>query len=294
MRIAALLLALIATPAVAQEAVTLKWSLKEGDKFFVKDDTEMNMNIGIMGLNQDLKMNAVTVQRFKVISVKQDATTIELTWLSMEIKAGGAANLPGIGDIGDQIKNTTITAVLDDNMAVTKLDGYDKFLDKLSDNDANKRKLMKTQFSEAAVSQMFSQVFSFGTNKPVKVGDTWSKNDKMALGGVDAGVKMKYKLDSVSTGIAKFGYTGDLTFKAGAGIPGLPAGIKVDKFDMKADKFGGTLKFDTKAGRLIDSTQDADLNGTMTLAAGGQNFDMTMKIKVKQKVTVDDKNPLKE
>jgi hypothetical protein len=294
MRAATLLLVLIATPAIAQEAVSLKWSLKEGDKFFVKDDTEMTMTIGVMGFNQEVKMNAVTLQRFRIISAKQDSTTVEMTFLSMEIKGGGAlAALPGLGEIGNRIKNATVTAVLDENMSVKKLEGYDKFLDKLSGNDDKTRDMLKTQFSEAAVGQRFSQIFSFGTNKPVKVGDTWPRSEKMSLGGVESDVKMKYKLDSVENGIAKLGYTGDLTFKSGAN-PILPGAMKVDKFDMKADKFGGTMKFDTKAGRLTEGTQNADLDGSMTVSPMGNKIDMTMKIKVKQKITVDDKNPQKD
>lgn len=77
-------------------------------------------------------------------------------------------------------------------------------------------------------------------------------------------------------------------------MPGLPEGIQVDKFDLKADKFAGTMQFDTKAGRLTESKQDASMTGEMTLSAGGQKIDMTMKIKVKQNITIDDKNPIKD
>jgi hypothetical protein len=295
MRTAAFLLALITAPALAQDAVPLKWSLKEGDKFFAKSATDMDMSMMFMGQSIDIKMAVATVQRFKVIAAKQDSTTVEMTILSMETTAGGAANaIPGLGAAGEKMKGATLTAVLDDNMTVTKLQGYDKFLDKVAGDDAAARKQMQQQFSEATMSQMFSQVFSFGNNKPVKLGDTWSRTEKMTVGGLDTVVKMKYKLDSINSGIAKMGWTGDLTFKAGAGLPGLPPGVKIDNFEMKADKFGGVTKFDTKIGRLTESTQDADLNGSMTLAAGGQKIDMTMKIKVKQTLNIDDKNPIKD
>jgi hypothetical protein len=63
---------------------------------------------------------------------------------------------------------------------------------------------------------------------------------------------------------------------------------------MKVDKFGGTTKFDTKIGRMAESTQDATMNGSMTLELGGQKIDLTMKIKMKQNMNVVDKNPIKE
>lgn len=295
MRVAVLLLALVAAPASAQETYALKWSLKEGDKFFAKNVTEMEMGMMVMGMPIEVKMDMTGVQRFKIISAKQDSTTVEMTMLSMDMKIGGAANaLPGLGGLGDKIKGATITAILDENMSVTKIQGYDKFIEKLAGDDENQKKMMKQQFSETIVGQMFTQVFSFGNSKPVKVGDTWPRSEKMSFGGFDAGVKMKYKLDSVNSGIAKMNWTGDMTFKAGGAFPGLPEGLQIDKFDLKADKFAGTMKFDTKAGRLTDATQDANMSGTIGLAAGGQKIEMTMKIKMKQTTTIDEKNPIKD
>jgi hypothetical protein len=294
MRTAALLLALVAAPAAAQDAVPLKWSLKEGDKFFAKSLMDMDMNMMVMGQSIDMKMKSSAVQRFKVLAAKQDSTTIEMTMLNMDMTMAGAPGLPGVGAIGERMKGTTLTATLDENMKVTKIEGYEKFLDKIAGDDDAMRKQMKQQFSETTMSQMFSQVFSFGNNKPVKVGETWPRTEKMQVGGIDATVNMKYKLDSVTSGIAKMLLTGDLTFKAGAVLPGLPEGIQVDKLEMKADKFDGSLKFDTKAGRLTESKQDADLKGSMTLAVAGQKIDMTMTIKLKQNVTIDDKNPIKD
>jgi hypothetical protein len=292
MRIATLLLALVAAPAAAQDTIPLKWSLKEGDKFFASNETDMTMTIMVMGQSQDVKMTLSAVQRFKVLSVKQDSTTVEMTMLGMDVKS--PIPVPGLGAIGEKVKGATLTAVLDDKMKVTKLQGYDKFLDKLADGDENSKKALKLQFSEASMSQMIGQVFTFGTDKPVKVGETWPRTESMQVAGFDTVVKMKCKLDSVTDGVAKIGWTGDLTFKAGAAIPGLPEGIQIDKFEMKADKLGGTMKFDTKLGRLTENNQDADMVGTITVAVAGMKLDMTMKIKLKQKVTIGDKNPIKD
>src|SRR5580692_3004697 len=112
MRTAAFLLALIATPAAAQDAIPLKWSLKEGDKFFAKNVTDMDMNMMVMGQSIDIKMNISAVQRFKIIAAKQDATTVEMTTLSMEMTTGGPVNIPGVGALGERMKGATLTAVL--------------------------------------------------------------------------------------------------------------------------------------------------------------------------------------
>jgi len=292
----ALVLALaFAGPAAAQDAVSLKWTLKEGDTFFAKGVTNMDMSMGVMGQNIDLKMKITAVQRFKVTSVKSGATTIEMTMLDMQMDAAGIpGGVPGVGGLGERVKGATITATLNDEMRVTKLTGYEKFLDKIAGDDEAMRKQLQAQLSEGAVSQMISQVFSFGPDKPVKVGDTWNRDEKVPAGGFEATVKQKFKLDSVTGGVAKIGLTGDMVFKAGGGIPGLPPGVKVDKFDMKADKFAGTLLFDTKTGRLTENKQDMNMNGAITLSANGQTIDMTMKIKVQQNTVVTDKNPIKD
>jgi hypothetical protein len=282
----------LAAAAPSQDAVTLKWKLSEGETFFAKNLMDMDMEMGFMGQNIELNMKMTTVQRFKVTSVKSDATTVEMTMESMEIKAGGLpGGIPGLGDVGDRVKGAKITATLNDKMEVTKLQGYEKFLDKLAGDNENLRKQMEGQFSEAAVQQMISQVFAISPGKPVKVGDTWEHKDKMPAGGIEATAKQKFKVESIEDGVAKIGVTGDLEFKPGDGLPGLPPGVKVENFKLKVDKFGGNLLFDTKAGRLKENKMDMNFNGSMTISAGGQELDMTMKIKAKQTTTVHDKNP---
>jgi hypothetical protein len=299
MRIACAFVALTlgAAAAGAQDSVTLKWKLDEGTSFYSKNVTDMDMSMGIMGMNIDLQMKITAVQRMKVLSAKPGATKVEMTIqaMDMEVKGlPGGGGIPGLGGLTDKVKGATITATLDDKLNVTKIEGYDKFLDKLAGDDEAVRKQMKQQFSEASVGQMFSQVFAFAPDKAVKVGETWTRSEKMPAAGLEASVKQKFKLDSVKDGVAKIGLTGDLSFKAGNAFPGLPEGIAVDKFDMKAEKFAGTLLFDTKAGRLTENKTDMDLDGSMTLAAMGQKIEMTMKIKAKQTATVTDKNPVKD
>ena len=289
------LFVVLAPLATAQEAVSLKWTLKEGTQFYANSVTDMDMKMSFMGQDIDLKMKMTAVQRFKVTAAQPKATTIEMSMLTMKMDAEGIpGGIPGLGDIGERVKGATITATLDENLAVTKVTGYDKFLDKLAGEDENVRKMMKQQFSEASVGQMVSQVFSFGPNKPVKVGDTWNRTDKMPAAGFEAVVKQKYKLASVDNGVAKINADMDLSFKAGDTLPGLPEGVKLEKFDMKADKFAGTILFDTQAGRLTENKQEGTMDGSMTLGLGGQKVEMTMKIKMKQVTTVTDKNPVKD
>jgi hypothetical protein len=299
MRVASVpvLLVLCFATASAQESVTLKWKLEEGTAFYANNVTDMDMSMKILNMDVDMKMKITAVQRFKILSAKPGATTVEMTMqrMDMDVKADALpGGIPGLGAIGERVKGATLTATLDAKQNVTKLEGYEKFLDKLAGDDEMVRKQMKQQFSEEAVKQMFSQVFAFAPDKPVKVGESWTRTDKMPTAGVEATVKQKYKLESVSNGVAKIAVSGDLSFKAGKGFAGLPEGVEVSKFDMKADKYTGTLLFDTKAGRLTENKLDMDMRGDMTIGVGGQSVEMSMKIKARQNTTVSDKNPAKD
>ena len=49
-----------------------------------------------------------------------------------------------------------------------------------------------------------------------------------------------------------------------------------------------------RSGRLIEGITNSDMNGTMSLNFGGNKIEVTMKIKLKAEVTIDDKNPIKD
>ena len=287
----------VVTAGTAQEPVTVKWSLKEGQTFYAKAVTDMDMSMGILGMNVDLKMKTTAVQRFKVSSVKDGATTVEMTFLDMSMTAEGlpgGGGLPGLGDVGEKIKGAKIGAVLDDQMQVTKLIGYEKFLDKIAGDDDAARAQLGAQLSEAAVGQMVSQAFTSVPPRPVKAGDTWSRTTKVPAAGLgDAVVKEKYTFDGVSNEMAKITVVGDMTFKAGkGGVPGLPPGVKVSKFSMKADQYKGTQLFDMKAGRLKEGKVDMVLKGSLAMSANGQDIEMTMRIKARQTTTITDRSPV--
>ena len=166
---------LLAAPG---DTYTLQWKLKEGDVFYNKIAIAMDQTIEVMGQEMDQKIEMKTVLKFKVKSVKAGATVVEMTYLENKIDAQG---LPGV-NIGDKLKDVTFTATLNDKMEVTKLEGYDKFLDAISDGDDAQRKLMKAMMPETTIRQSLGQTFALTPAKPVAVGDKWDRTDKMALG----------------------------------------------------------------------------------------------------------------
>jgi hypothetical protein len=284
---AATTFALLFTAAQA-DTHDLKWKLKEGDVFYNKTAVSMDQTFEVLGMNVDQKIEMKTVLKFKVKSAKPGATVVEMTFLENKIDAQG---LPG-ANIGNKLKDVTFTATLDDTMKVTKLDGYDKFLDAIADGDDAQKKMMKAMMPETTIRQSFGQTFMIAPDKAVAVGDKWDRTDKMSLGPLgNVETKSAFKLDSVKGDIATISMKGDLTFKAGdGGDAGLP--FKIEKADLKAENFTGSHKFDMKTGRLTESKVEMEMGGTMTIAAAGMTVDAKMKQKMTTTGVVTDKNPI--
>jgi hypothetical protein len=294
----ALTAGLVLATATGQEPVQLKWSLKEGETFYAKALTDMDMGMSILGQNIDFTMKTKAVQRFKVLKSSAAGSTIEMTILEMSMEAEGlpgGAGLPGLGGLNEKVKGAKLTAELDADFQVKKLVGYEKFLDKIAGDDDTARAMMGAQLSEGAVGQMVSQVFTSVPKGGAKVGESWTRTTKVPTGGFgDAAVKEKYTLESASDGVAKIAVKGDMTFKLGdkGGFPGLPPGVKISRFDMKADRYTGTQLFDLKTGRLREGTQDMAMKGTMAMSANGMDIELSMKIKAKTTTTISEKNPI--
>jgi hypothetical protein len=281
---AAVLALAVAAPG---DNYAIEWKLKEGDTFFNKVDVTMDQEVEFLGQKVEQKVTMKTVLRFKVKSVKDGATVVEMTYLDNKIDAAG---LPGF-NAADKLKNVTFTVTLDKDRKVTKLEGYDKFLDALADGDEDQKKLMKAMMPESAVRQMPGQIFAIGPGKPVAVGDTWKRNEKIALGAIgNLETKQDFKLDEVKGDVATFSEKADLKFAAGEGDDSLP--FKITKADLKADKYSGTHKFDVKLGRAAESKVDMTLSGTMTIAVAGQTIDAKLAIKMTTTNVISDKNPI--
>jgi hypothetical protein len=273
--------------AAGQGAHSLQWKLKEGDVFYNKTSVTMDQTIEVMGQKIDQAITVKTVLKFKVKSVKDGAAVVEMTYLENKVDARG---LPG-ANIGDKLKDVTFTATLDRNLRVEKLEGYDKFLDALSEGDENQQKLLRAMMPEATIRQMFGQTFVVGPGKPVAVGGTWDRTTKIALGPLGIiETKERMKLASVKDDLATISVKADLTFQPGDGEAGLP--FKITRADLKADKFTAAHLFDMKAGRLTETKVDLEMSGSMTISVAGQTVDAKLVQKMKTVGVITDKNPL--
>jgi hypothetical protein len=273
--------------AAPDETYSLKWKLKEGEVFYNKTSVTMDQTMEFMGQKIDQTITIKTVTRFKVKTTGAGETVVEMTYLEMKVDAG---NLPG-ANVAENLKNVTFTATLNDMMEVTKVVGYDKFLDALSGGNDDQRKLMKAMMPETAIKQVFSQTFVIGPGKPVAVNGMWDRKMAVAFGPIgNVETKEQFKLEGVKNDVATISQKGEMSFKPGDGDSGLP--FKITKADMKADKFEGSHSFDLKTGRVTESKVSMDMSGSMTISVAGQTIDAKLIMKMKTVGVITEKNPV--
>lgn len=291
MRTASVLTALVllAAPAGAADPVGLKWALKEGDAFYATTVQEIDQAIKVMGQTVNQKMTTTTVAKFEAKSVKGGALEVKMTYTKVTIEGA----LGNGGGIADRFKGASLTATFDKSFELKKLEGYDKFLDQLSDGDDGMKKVFQAVMPETAVKLMFSQVFVGSPKEKTEVGDKWSRTDKVPLAGLgELTNKTQFTLDGVKGDVATLKTVGDVTFKTGEGSDVLP--FKVVKADLKSDEVKGTILFDLKGGRLKSSSTAMKLKGTMTIEVMGQQVEAEIDQKATTKVELSEKNPVRD
>lgn len=291
--LAAALTAALPPPGAAAQDAALRYKLKEGDTFYAKNVTDNDMAMEFMGNKVPVKMKMTMVQKFAVKSAQAGATTVEMTITDASMDAPG---LPGggLGQIGEMFKGVTLTATLDENFDVTKVEGQDKLVDKLAKGDPAMKQMVQGMMGDAAVKQWFVVVFPPLPGKPVAAGGSWTRTDKMPFSGIgDMTVNKKLTLQGVTGGVATVKETATITFKPSAGgAGGLP--FKITKADLKTKDYTSTHQIDVAAGRLKESKTTMTMTGAMTMSAQGQEIEMQMDVKTTSTVTVTDRNPVKD
>lgn len=278
--------AALAAPAAAADPA-LKWNLKEGDTFYAKSVAENDMTVEVMGQTIPMKQTIIGVLKLTVKAAGPDGKTVELTYTDMKMDLG--VPVPGAEAIGDKFKGATLTATFDKNFKVTKLEGYEKFAEKVAGGDATAKQAMAGLVNEDTLKQNFGQIFL-----PLPAGPdekTWAREEKVPFSGFGTmTTKRKFTLDGEKDGVATIKETADITFKPGEGTGnGLPFEIKAGELDVKDYK--GTHQFDAKAGRLKSSKVSMKMGGKMAVEAMGNRIDLELSGTNQTTITITDKVP---
>jgi hypothetical protein len=279
-------------PPQKEGTYSLKWKLRTGDTFYAVQDTKMQQSMSFMGQDIDMKIKAETVIRYRIKEAKKDATVVEMTFLRQKMEMDGPAAFPGM-DVGEKLKNITFTFTVDDKWNVVKFEGYDKFLQALAGEDPMIATLLRSVLPESVIRQSFGQTFSLAPDKPLAVGETWQRKDKMPLGPLgNVEVNTRYKLEDVRGSLARLSIGGEMKWTSGDDgmAPKLP--FKISDADIKTDKFDGIATFDLNKGRLESAQMNMSLKGSLTVAIADQKLTMDLKQQTQTVTKIVDKNPV--
>lgn len=271
--------------APAQADAPFVWKLKKDDVFYAKSVNVLKQTVEVLGRTQEQDQEQTTFHKYTVKSADEKGLVLEQTVQKSEVKG----NLPGAADVAKKLKGVSLTFTLNVKYEVTKVEGYDKFLDALVGDDAAAKKQVAAMLSEETLKQGVSDLFGMVPAKPVKVGDTWKRETKMSMGPIGnfaIATDAKY----AATGASGDKVTWKATAKYSAPKEGGDGPFVITKGELKSDKFEGEMVFDSKAGRIASAVTRAHFAGKLTASVMGQEFEMTLDQNLTNTATLSDKN----
>jgi hypothetical protein len=285
----ALVLAIVTAPSFGQDK--LEWKFKQGEKFYVESVQNIKQSIEFMGQSMKQDMKNTTVSSFEVKEKTANKVVLEQKILSVKMKSTGGAGGGEAEKMGERMKGAVFTVTLGPDGRITKFEGYDDMIKKLTRDNKEAAKMTRMMLPKETFEKAVAEVFGFLPKKAVSKGDTWKKDLTLSMGPIGS-----FKQDTTYThqgkgadGV-KIGLTSKLTYTPpkgdGGGLP-----FKVTKGDLTSKDFKGTIVFDPTKGRMGSSKIDATIKGTITMEIMDREIEMTMEQNMSMTSKVLDKAP---
>lgn len=282
-------------PAASGDAVDLKWKFEKDKPFYQEMTTRTTQDMKVMGMDvkqqqeqtfyfswtfkdEDKDKNMTVVQRIEGVKLTINIAGNPITFDSTNPTSSSTA----LAEFFKALVGSEFKLTLDKDFKVTKVEGRDEFLKKLTQANQQMEPLLKRILSEEALKQMADPTFGLLPPKAVAKGETWKRESKLSLGPI-GGYKSNLTytfdgLDDKNKDLAKIKIATDLTYEPPTeGGDQLPFKIKDAKLTSKNAK--GDVTFDVKKGRMEKSNQSLELEGELNIEIGG----MTNKVELKQK-----------
>jgi hypothetical protein len=291
-----LTLALVAVPAFTQgtqDKAKLAWKFEKDKTFYQKLTTETNQTLKV--LNNDVSQKQKQTFYFSWTPEKQDGDTwtvkqkIEAVQMDINIggsnisfdssKAADASNPLSEffkGLVGSEFKLTI--SLKEGNIKVTKIEGRDEFLKKLTGANPQMKPLLEQILSEKALTEMAEPTFAVVPQKEESVGGKWNKDSTLDMGPIgkyennysytyegknkDGKDDKEKKLDKIKVE-TKLKYVPPTD--ATSSLP-----FKIKSADLTASDAKGTILFNSDTGHVESSAMDLKLSGKLQIEIGGQ------------------------
>jgi hypothetical protein len=286
-----LLLTVSVMPAKAQVAV--EWKFKEGDTFYLQTVTKSSQKMKALNKDMNLDMEQTLVLGFKVEKKEPDGSVV----LKETVEGLLIKSSTGSAEADEKLQGATFTITLNPKMEVTKFEGYEAFIKRLTSGNDEDEKKIRAIISEETMKQSAKLAFStYLPDRPtVKPGDTW--NPKKVdlplgpLGTIETNSSYKYdgkgKLNDKE--FDKISFISAVKYRLPKEEGNQP--FQVTKGDLKSKDTKGVIYFDSAEGHLVEMEATMPLEGALTLSSLGQPVEATLDQKQDIKVTYSKTNP---
>jgi hypothetical protein len=203
-------------PVASDGKVDLRFNLAEGRtyRYDMKVDMEMQMGERTMGNGSEMNYTMQVLDnngKTKTIRVRYDKVSMAMNMggqtleFSSEMKAGDPSNPMNIaGNMLVAMKGKSFLMKVNERGKITEVTGFDEMAEsmigEMKISDQQKKMMMqsfKAQFNDAAVKEMFGQSFEIFPERPVKVGDSWTRKPA-ASAGTRQQITTTYTLRSIN------------------------------------------------------------------------------------------------
>lgn len=181
-------------------------------------------------------------------------------------------------DFFDQLLKQKLTFHISPKLEVTEVEGRDEFIKSLGETNPQMTTLLKTILSQEALTKMAEPTWWALPDGSVAKGKTWTKESDLKLGPIGSYHTVFHFSFEGPEGKDKhkIGIKTDLAYttpseKESAGLPFV---IKEGKLASKSSS--GEAIFDQGKGRFESSKMDMKLEGTLTIAVGNMNTEITL------------------
>jgi hypothetical protein len=302
------------TPAAGDNP--LAWKFTKDVPFYQEMTTKTVQNIKVQGLDVGQNQDQTFYFKFEPIKQEGDSWVVKQTIEGVKMKidiAGSPVSYdstneaaPGgtntaLSEFFKALKGSQFTLTIGKDMTVQKVEGREEFIKKLIQSNKQLEQLLNKILGEEAIKQMADPTFGVVPPQAKKPGESWTKQVKLSLGPLGSYentytytyTKQTGDIADIDVKVA-LKYTPPAPDQGGETLPFKIKGGKIEQTpDDKSNK--GSVKFNTKTGRIESSTVAVKMSGSLTLDIGGTTTevsltqDQTTDVKTSDKSFVPDK-----
>ena len=275
------------------DAVDLKFNLEKGKTYVYNMKTHFDMTMDMMGKKMNtggdadfgfsMKVDDVDAQGNRMLSSTYDAIRFKVNAMGMDM----GYDSKNVGDttkenmmsgmfrkIFSGMLGKTFKMTMSPAGDVSKIEGLKEMVQSMEDHmnvpeamREQMKKQMEQSFNDEQIKQSFQQGFGFYPGKPVKVGDSWTKNMNRNMNSMSMNMDTKYTVKEIQDNAVVLDIAGTISSLVGKDSSSAMKGM-----DMKGD-MKGTMEIERTTGLSKKGTMDM----TMKITAPGMVQPMDMK-----------------